>query len=51
LKFIKKIIILNPKHPLHVNKVNKKLGKEINLPAEKMESLLSSLRREEIKMR
>jgi len=50
----------DPKHPMHFNKIRKQdaweeLGKGINKPVDeckkKMENLLSSLRREKMKMR
>jgi len=53
-------VIWDPKHPMHFNKIRKKdaweaLGKETNRPVDeckkKMENLLSSLRREKMKMR
>jgi hypothetical protein len=55
-----KEIIWDPKHPMHFNKVKKQgaweeLGKEMNRSVDeikkKMEILLSSLRREKMKMR
>jgi len=55
-----KEIIWDPKHPMHFNKISKQdaweeLGKEMNRPIDKcknkMENLLSSLRREKMKMR
>jgi hypothetical protein len=56
----RKEIIWNPKHPMHFNKIRKQdaweeLGKEVNRPVDeckkKMVNLLSSLRREKMKMR
>ena len=56
----RKEIIWDPKHPMHFNKIRKQdawkeLGKEVNRPVDeckkKMENLLSSLRREKMKMR
>jgi len=56
----RKEIIWVPKHPMHFNKIRKQdaceeLGKEMNRPVDeckkKMENLLSSLRREKMKMR
>jgi len=56
----RKEIIWDPKHPMHFNKIIKQdvweeLEKELNRPIDtcktKMENLLSSLRREKIKMR
>ena len=56
----RKEIIWDPKHPMHFNKIRKQaaweeLGKEMNRPVDeckkKMENLLSSLRREKMKMR
>jgi len=56
----RKEIIWGPKHPMHLNKITKQdarkeLGKETNRPVDKckkkMEILLSSLRREKMKMR
>ena len=53
-------IIWDPKHPMNFNKIGKQdeweeLGKEMNRPVDdcknKMENLLSSLRREKMKMR
>jgi len=64
IEFIKlykrKEIIWNPKHPMHFDKIRKQdaweeLGKEVNRPVDeckkKMVNLLSSLRREKMKMR
>ena len=56
----RKEIIWDPKHPMHFNKIRKQdawegLGKEMNRPVDeckkKMENLLSSLRREKMKVR
>jgi hypothetical protein len=56
----RKEIIWDPKHPMDFNKIRKQdaweeLGKEMNRPVveckKKMENLLSSLRREKMKMR
>ena len=56
----RKEIIWDPKHPMHFNKIRKQdaweeLGKEVNRPVDeckkKMVNLLSSLRREKMKMR
>ena len=56
----RKEIIWNPKHPMHFNKIRKQaawkeLGEEMNRPVDEckkeMENLLSSLRREKMKMR
>jgi hypothetical protein len=56
----RKEIIWGPKHPMHFNKIRKQdaweeLGKEMNRPVDeckkKMENLLSSFRREKMKMR
>jgi hypothetical protein len=56
----RKEIMWDPKHPMHFNKIRKQdaweeLGKEMNRPIDeykkKMENLLSSLRREKMKMR
>jgi hypothetical protein len=53
--FIKKIKILDPNtHCILIKKKQdswEELGKEINRPVEKMENLLSSLRREKMKTR
>jgi len=59
-RYKRKDIIWDPKHPMHFNKIRKQdaweaLGKEMNRPVDeckkKMENLLSSLRREKMKMR
>ena len=56
----RKEIIWSPKHPMHFNKITKQdaweeLGKKMNRPVDeynkKMKNLLSSLRREKMKMR
>jgi hypothetical protein len=56
---MRKEIIWDPKHPMHFNKIRKQdaweeLGKVMNRPIDeckkKMENLLSSLRREKMKM-
>jgi hypothetical protein len=56
----RKDIIWDPKHPMHFNKIRRQeaweeLGEEMNRPVDeckkKMENLLSSLRREKMKMR
>jgi len=56
----RKEIIWDPKNPMHFNIIRKhdsweELGKEMNRPVDecktKMENLLSSLRREKMKMR
>ena len=56
----RKEIIWDPKHPMHFNKIRKQdaweeLGKEMNRPADEckknVENLLSSLRREKMKMK
>jgi hypothetical protein len=56
----RKEIIWDPKHPMHFNKTRKQdaweeLGKEVKRPVDecrkKMGNLLSSLRREKMKMR
>jgi hypothetical protein len=56
----RKEIIWDPKHPMRFNKIKQQdareeVGKEINSPVDeckkKMENLLSSLRREKMKMR
>jgi len=53
----RKEIILDPKHPMHFNKIRKQdaweeLGKEMNrLVDECKKNLLSSLRREKMKIR
>jgi hypothetical protein len=56
----RKQIIWDPKQPMHFNKIGKQdtweeLGKEMSRPVDeykkKMENLLSSLRREKMKMR
>jgi hypothetical protein len=56
----RKEIIWDPKHPMHFNKIRKQdaweqLGKEVNRTVDeckkKMVNLLSSLRREKMKMR
>jgi len=56
----RKEIIWDPKHPMHFNKIRKQatweeLGKEMKSPVDeckkKMENLLSSFRREKMKMR
>jgi len=56
----RKEIIWDPKHPMHFNKIRtqdawEELGKEMNRPVDeckkKMETLLSTLRREKMKTR
>jgi hypothetical protein len=56
----RKEIIWDPKHPMHFNKIKiqdawEDLGKEMNRPVDdckkKIENLLSSLRREKMKVR
>jgi hypothetical protein len=58
--YTRKEIMWDPKHPMHFNKIRKQdmweeLGKEMNRCIDecekKMENLLSSLRREKMKMR
>jgi hypothetical protein len=56
----RKAIMWDPKHPMHFNKINKQvawkeLGKEMNRTVDeckkKIENLLSSFRREKMKIR